>query len=168
MLLSESGPGGVPGAGGGESPKPGRSIAMTSRSASSRSRTGFHSSQRSAIPWISRSGGPLPALWWCSRMAGPYSNASAKARPMSYRSGQLFVGRVGATVVQNGTRPSRRAMASTEQAMRTETGTLQELARRHLWMHFTRMSAYAEQDIPIIVRGEGCYVYDENGKRFLD
>jgi adenosylmethionine-8-amino-7-oxononanoate aminotransferase len=35
-------------------------------------------------------------------------------------------------------------------------------------MHFTRMSAYEEQEIPIIVRGEGCYVYDEHGKRYLD
>jgi adenosylmethionine-8-amino-7-oxononanoate aminotransferase len=59
-------------------------------------------------------------------------------------------------------------MASTEQAVRTENRTLQELARRHLWMHFTRLSAYAEQDVPIIVRGEGCYVYDEHGNRYLD
>jgi adenosylmethionine-8-amino-7-oxononanoate aminotransferase len=47
-------------------------------------------------------------------------------------------------------------------------GDLQELARRHLWMHFTRMGAYAEHEVPIIVRGEGCYVYDEHGKRYLD
>jgi adenosylmethionine-8-amino-7-oxononanoate aminotransferase len=59
-------------------------------------------------------------------------------------------------------------MASTEEAVRTESGTLQELARRHLWMHFTRMGAYAEAEIPIIVRGEGCYVYDEHGNRYLD
>ena len=39
-------------------------------------------------------------------------------------------------------------------------GDLQELARRHLWMHFTRMGAYADHEIPVIVRGEGCYVYD--------
>ncbi|HEX3688950.1 MAG TPA: aspartate aminotransferase family protein [Solirubrobacteraceae bacterium] len=58
-------------------------------------------------------------------------------------------------------------MAST-QATGTERGTLQELARRHLWMHFTRMSAYDDHEIPIIVRGEGCYVYDEHGKRYLD
>ena len=45
---------------------------------------------------------------------------------------------------------------------------LQELARRHLWMHFTSMGAYAEQEVPIIVRGEGCYVYDEHGNRYLD
>jgi adenosylmethionine-8-amino-7-oxononanoate aminotransferase len=45
---------------------------------------------------------------------------------------------------------------------------LQELAKRHLWMHFTRMGGYADHDIPIIVRGEGCYVYDDTGKRYLD
>src|SRR5450755_3946920 len=53
-------------------------------------------------------------------------------------------------------------------AVGTERGTLQELARRHLWMYFTRLSAYADHEIPIIVRGEGCYVYDEHGKRYLD
>lgn len=59
-------------------------------------------------------------------------------------------------------------MASTEEAVRTESGTLQDLARRHLWMHFTRMGAYEHAEIPIIVRGDGCYVYDEHGKRYLD
>jgi adenosylmethionine-8-amino-7-oxononanoate aminotransferase len=52
----------------------------------------------------------------------------------------------------------------------TTTGSsLQELAKRHLWMHFTRLSAYDQQhEVPILVRGEGCYVYDEHGKRYLD
>jgi adenosylmethionine-8-amino-7-oxononanoate aminotransferase len=50
----------------------------------------------------------------------------------------------------------------------TENETLQELARRHLWMHFTRLSAYEHAEVPIIVRGEGCYVYDEHGNRYLD
>jgi adenosylmethionine-8-amino-7-oxononanoate aminotransferase len=45
---------------------------------------------------------------------------------------------------------------------------LQELAKRHLWMHFTRMGTYADAEVPVIVRGEGCYVYDEHGKRYLD
>ena len=46
---------------------------------------------------------------------------------------------------------------------------LQELARRHLWMHFSRMGGYdADHPIPIISRAEGCYVYDEHGKRYLD
>ena len=60
-------------------------------------------------------------------------------------------------------------MASTDELVRTQGSTLQEMARRHLWMHFTRMGAYDEQhEIPIITRGEGCYVYDEHGKRYLD
>jgi adenosylmethionine-8-amino-7-oxononanoate aminotransferase len=42
------------------------------------------------------------------------------------------------------------------------------MAKRHLWMHFTRMSAYEDHEVPIIVRGEGCYVYDEHGKRYFD
>jgi adenosylmethionine-8-amino-7-oxononanoate aminotransferase len=47
--------------------------------------------------------------------------------------------------------------------------SLQELALRHLWMHFSRMGAYGpDHEIPIITRGEGCYVYDEHGKRYLD
>src|SRR5262245_8373154 len=36
-------------------------------------------------------------------------------------------------------------------------------------MHFTRMGAYDEEhEIPIIVRGEGSYVYDEHDNRYLD
>ena len=46
---------------------------------------------------------------------------------------------------------------------------LQELAQRHLWLHFSRMGAYGEQhDIPVIVKGDGCYVWDDQGKRYLD
>ena len=46
---------------------------------------------------------------------------------------------------------------------------LQQLAREHLWMHFTRMGGYGDgQDVPIIVRGDGCYLWDANGKRYLD
>jgi adenosylmethionine-8-amino-7-oxononanoate aminotransferase len=64
-------------------------------------------------------------------------------------------------------------MATTPQtAFESQAGAaspLQGKARRHLWMHFTRMGAYDEHhEIPIIVRGEGCYVYDEHGKRYLD
>jgi adenosylmethionine-8-amino-7-oxononanoate aminotransferase len=62
-----------------------------------------------------------------------------------------------ATTPQTATQPSEGAQSN-----------LQELAKRHLWMHFTRMSAYEDAEVPILVRGEGCYVYDENGKRYLD
>jgi adenosylmethionine-8-amino-7-oxononanoate aminotransferase len=45
---------------------------------------------------------------------------------------------------------------------------LQKAAREHLWLHFTRMSSYHDAEIPIIVRGDGCYLEDANGKRYLD
>src|SRR5690242_20479248 len=45
---------------------------------------------------------------------------------------------------------------------------LQEAAKRHMWLHFSRMSSYAGHDMPLIVRGEGPYVFDEKGKRYLD
>jgi adenosylmethionine-8-amino-7-oxononanoate aminotransferase len=45
---------------------------------------------------------------------------------------------------------------------------MQQNAKDHLWMHFTRMGTYKNQDVPIITHGEGCYVYDMNGKKYLD
>ncbi len=45
---------------------------------------------------------------------------------------------------------------------------LQQAARDHLWMHFTRMGGYQTAEVPIIVRGDGCYLEDANGKRYLD
>ena len=45
------------------------------------------------------------------------------------------------------------------------TKELQKAARDHLWLHFTRMAGH---DPPIIVRGEGCYLEDSEGRRYLD
>ncbi len=45
------------------------------------------------------------------------------------------------------------------------TDDLRKLAQDHLWLHFTRMGGY---EAPIIVRGEGCYLEDDQGKRYLD
>ncbi|MDQ3380227.1 MAG: aspartate aminotransferase family protein [Actinomycetota bacterium] len=52
--------------------------------------------------------------------------------------------------------------------MSTTTIDLQKAAKEHLWMHFTRMGGYQTADVPIIVRGDGCYLEDANGKRYLD
>jgi adenosylmethionine-8-amino-7-oxononanoate aminotransferase len=35
-------------------------------------------------------------------------------------------------------------------------------------MHFSRMGPYAQNEIPIIVRGEGSWVWDEHGNKYLD
>jgi adenosylmethionine-8-amino-7-oxononanoate aminotransferase len=43
--------------------------------------------------------------------------------------------------------------------------SLRDTARDHLWLHFTRMHDYVP---PVIVRGEGCYLWDDQGKRYLD
>jgi adenosylmethionine-8-amino-7-oxononanoate aminotransferase len=44
---------------------------------------------------------------------------------------------------------------------------LQELAKEHLMLHFSDMTV-APEDIPVIVRGEGSHVYDDNGGRYID
>jgi adenosylmethionine-8-amino-7-oxononanoate aminotransferase len=54
-------------------------------------------------------------------------------------------------------------MSTASTAMSVEQ--LQQAARDHLWLHFTRMGGH---EPPIIVRGEGCYLEDSNGKRYLD
>ena len=44
----------------------------------------------------------------------------------------------------------------------------QKAAKEHLWMHFSRHGTYEEHDIPVIVKGEGAYIWDNRGKRYLD
>ena len=44
----------------------------------------------------------------------------------------------------------------------------QQAAHDNLWMHFTRLSTYEHAPVPVIVKGEGPYIFDENGKRYLD
>ena len=57
---------------------------------------------------------------------------------------------------------------SSEQLSDPDYAALQQAGRDHLWMHFSRMGAYANAEIPVIVRGDGAYIYDAKGKRYLD
>src|SRR5438270_502063 len=53
----------------------------------------------------------------------------------------------------------------------TDHDSLQQAALEHLWLHFSRMGAYGpggNEEIPVIVRGEGCYLEDSRGRRYLD
>ena len=53
----------------------------------------------------------------------------------------------------------------------TEPGSdaMASSARDHLWMHFTRHSSYYEGGhVPVIVKGDGPYIWDDQGKRYFD
>ena len=52
--------------------------------------------------------------------------------------------------------------------MAADHAQLQETAKRHLMMHFTRQSAYHTEDVPVISHGEGCWLYDTKGKKYFD
>jgi adenosylmethionine-8-amino-7-oxononanoate aminotransferase len=41
-------------------------------------------------------------------------------------------------------------------------------ADQHLWRHFARMAEAKAQPLRVIVRGEGCYLIDSDGNRYLD
>src|SRR3712207_5422144 len=45
-----------------------------------------------------------------------------------------------------------------------------KLSDGHLWLHFTRTADWLGDDpsVPVLDHGEGCYVWDTNGKRYLD
>ena len=45
---------------------------------------------------------------------------------------------------------------------------LQELSARHTWGHFSQLAPSNPSEIAVIDRGEGCYVWDASGKRYLD
>jgi adenosylmethionine-8-amino-7-oxononanoate aminotransferase len=45
---------------------------------------------------------------------------------------------------------------------------LQQKAKDHLWMHFSRQSAAEANGVPIIVKGEGHHIWDSKGKKYID
>src|SRR6201995_555886 len=45
---------------------------------------------------------------------------------------------------------------------------LQSLAKEHLMLHFTDMASLVADGTTIIDRGEGCYVFDVDGRRYID
>lgn len=50
-----------------------------------------------------------------------------------------------------------------------DSQSLSQKARDHLWLHFARHGVYENGgDVPVIVKGEGAYIWDSNGKKYLD
>jgi adenosylmethionine-8-amino-7-oxononanoate aminotransferase len=45
---------------------------------------------------------------------------------------------------------------------------LQSLAKQHLMFHFTDMASVVAEGTTIIDRGEGCHVFDTDGRRYID
>lgn len=41
-------------------------------------------------------------------------------------------------------------------------------ARKNLFPHFTRAEAWRSPDLPVVDHGNGCHVYDDAGRRYLD
>lgn len=54
------------------------------------------------------------------------------------------------------------------EALVPSTDDLRALARAHLAPHFTRAAAWQDSQLPVLVRGQGCYVFDDSGRRYLD
>ena len=51
--------------------------------------------------------------------------------------------------------------------MSTSNQDLAALANRHLWGQFSSLGKSVD-GMTVIERGEGCYVWDTTGKRYLD
>ena len=45
---------------------------------------------------------------------------------------------------------------------------LQQKAKDHLWMHFSRQSAAEANGVPIIVKGQGHHIWDSAGAKYFD
>lgn len=50
----------------------------------------------------------------------------------------------------------------------TDTKTLRDYDRTHVWHPFTQMKEWEESDPVVIVKGEGCWLIDSEGNRYLD
>lgn len=48
------------------------------------------------------------------------------------------------------------------------TARLREADRRYLWHPFTQMEGWMEEEFPIIERGQGCWLWDTGGAKYLD
>ncbi|MFP3867716.1 MAG: adenosylmethionine--8-amino-7-oxononanoate transaminase [Desulfobacteraceae bacterium] len=52
--------------------------------------------------------------------------------------------------------------------MQPDYQTLMEWDSRYLWHPFTQMQGFVREELIVIARGEGVYIYDTNNRRYLD
>ncbi len=67
-----------------------------------------------------------------------------------------------------GTAGSRLAAAASAGSQSVTPATLREWDNTHLWHPFAPMSAFREENVPIIARGEGFDLIDVENRRYLD
>jgi hypothetical protein len=53
------------------------------------------------------------------------------------------------------------------QLIEQRSNAIRTAARENLWLHFSPQPQ-TDADLPLIVRGEGAYIYDDQGRRYLD
>ena len=79
---------------------------------------------------------------------------------------------VGPTLADAPPRRSNFVVSRTIGSARMAASEQTDLARTaldHLWLHFTEMGGYADPaDLQVIVKGDGCYLEDADGRRYLD
>ncbi len=90
-------------------------------------------------------------------MAGTVDTATSPATPADDTSGH------GEVVMPRDTSPEDNAEGAS-------TGDGPALADGNLWLHFTRTSDWLgdHPSVPVLDRGEGCHVWDTQGRRYLD
>lgn len=60
-------------------------------------------------------------------------------------------------------------MTTTETPVEIDTeSVLQQKAKDHLWMHFSRQSVLEEHGVPIITKGKGHHIWDSKGQQYFD
>lgn len=59
-------------------------------------------------------------------------------------------------------------MTSINESGTASRSELRARAQRHLGPHFTRGDQWQDPQLPVFVRSDGCYLYDDEGRRFLD
>src|SRR6185503_3251308 len=75
--------------------------------------------------------------------------------------------------MERATRPavceaSHRTRPDGRGAMTMTADELEQAAADHLWLHFSRLSSVDGDALTVIERGDGAYVWDSTGKRYLD
>jgi adenosylmethionine-8-amino-7-oxononanoate aminotransferase len=108
---------------------------------------------------------------------GQVKPTGARGSSNRQRNPQVIAEESGQCVTDNGSvvriplpnaEPLGRLTAMTDSGSTPADEARQQAARDHLWMHFTRHSSYDQAEIPTIVRGDGAYIYDAHGRRYLD